>query len=198
MGDVYRLAYDQELFGVQFTNVFHYDNTVPPSGADDTAEDLARGFESSVHDSFRSVLSDDWSGVCVRVARIDPEAGSEFGLITTPQAGQVGFEALPTNQCVKFSWYTALLSRRGRGRSFISGVPFTEESESVLTGSARGILQSLLAAIAAELTGSGGVGKYSVGIWSTVNKTIMPILTGEVRQAFVKHRNRTSTSCVTA
>jgi len=195
MGDIYRVSYDQEVYGVQLTNVYHYDNTVPPAGGTNVAEDLAEGFENTIHAAIRLALGDTWSGVCVRVARIDPEAGSEFGRIITTQAGANAQPTFPANVVICTTKYTDLLTKRGRGRSYQSGFPEVAEVEGVLTTVYHDAWVTAQIVVASEVTGGGGVGKYQPGVWSQAASAIQPQVAFEIQTAFRKLRGRTSSSC---
>lgn len=197
LDDIYYLAVDQVVYGVVCTNVFHYKESTAVAPGDNGAEQLVEAFEEDNAPVWAANLATDWSVVCLRAARIKPEQGSEFPKTISGVSGAVTGPALPANQVALISVYSSTISRRGRGRSYISGMSVAAESANHLTTEGLTNLGAIAGTFDNNIANSAGSGVFTPVVYSTVDEAGYDIQHVEPKSPFRKLRNRTPTICIT-
>lgn len=151
-GHMWQLEVRGRLFEQQTINVLHYVELLPnPAG---TAEDLALTFRTNVMPSWYDAVSTEWKHVGVRAQKVWPDLGP-FDQIPgiAPFQGELLGDALPSTVAAVFTKRTDTPRARGRGRTYIAGLPETGQSNSVIAAAQMLLLETLRDNLAEELVG---------------------------------------------
>jgi len=196
LNDVYRLSYDQTLYGQKITNVFHYEQTSPETSGKADELSLADAFIGVVVPLWQPVVTDDWQDVCIRVQRILPGGGVQRVRLTAPNTGTVLLtQAFAPNVTVVTTFYTDDFSKTGRGRYFLSGFPTTGETLGLIKAAERTLLSALGEGIAGDLTFAPDTGVFSFRVYSKKLNLARVEQRLEVRTALRKLRPRSLSLC---
>lgn len=190
VGDVYQLAHNQSLYGVQVVNVLHYQTEIEPTSGTEEA-DIATEFLTGVIGPMFTNLSTAWTSDCMVVRKLGPGASTPYTQLTG-LPGTVAGEAMPPNAVGVLSFYTDDFTKSGRGRTYISGMLTSDEADNCWTDAAAARLDLIAQAIRDDLDAiGGGTGTYASGIWTGTPKTFKNTIIREVRSQVRKLRGRT-------
>jgi len=143
------------------------------------------------------LLSNEASIISVYVRRVAPTAGVPllliFGSVTYPNiVGTVVSEAVPSTSAAVWSWYTALASGRGRGRTYIPGIPESHQDGGYLTGAAMTIHNAAILDWYTDpwVPTTSGTGEWELVVWSRLNLSAQDITWGVAHTNLGTIRNR--------
>lgn len=122
--DIYRASINTSVNGVNCLNVFHF-NQNDADGAETPADSLKAAIETILLPTWVPLLSNDAVVDSVIVRRIWPTGDQPYVYALAGGTGTVAQEAEPANLAIVLSHYTSNHSRKGRGRTYIAGIPQT-------------------------------------------------------------------------
>lgn len=149
-------------------------------GALSPEQALMDTYEAGILPQYQACCSDDLSFTGQRVRRILPiEGGSFVGNLAV--AGTIIQDGLPPNSAMVITFYSSTLTKAGRGRMFVSGIPDTLQAD----GIADEAYQILLMALANQFMGAIGVGggepNFMAGVADNFGGGFAPFSKYEVR-----------------
>lgn len=112
-----------EVDGAQTANVLHFQQTtIGTPTLEQSYSDLDSLWDSVADSAWSTRTSEEARLSCIKIQKIRP-LRPPAQIFSRNRLGAVTGVAMPSiNSCVH-SWYTALTTRRGRGRKFWSGLP---------------------------------------------------------------------------
>lgn len=193
VGELYRLAFNQQVHNVNIANVFHYEQT---GASSDDVPKLIQAFLDKMIPVWQLYMAPEWVPLCVKANRIKPTEGSaRMGLIPSGNEGLAAGECMAANQCATISTYSAVYGKRTRGRHFISGASETFEVRNNHTQPAMTLLQAIGNLLVGELVGTVPDGTWQLAVYSQTAETWEKVTAYEARSPFKKHRGRTARIC---
>lgn len=191
--DIYQVSLNQSLYGVSCVNVFSY-RLLTVGSAPTNAQDVADLFDTKALPEMAKAQSASLSYNCITVAnQTDPGEALYQKTALSVDVGDLGTDSLPANAVAVLAFYGSEFSKKGRGRSFISGQPVLAEIDNCWESGHLTILINLAEFLAADLDDVAGTGAAAArvlfdpdppGYWSLNFGTARP----QVR----KHRSRTT------
>lgn len=189
-GDVYQvdLLYDQD--GQKCANVIHVTETVDPGA--DNENLLALAVKNNLWTGIvQAVMSTSCILQMIRVRRIDPTAGGPT-LLAVDEGGDIAQDPFPPGTCVLISLYSDTVSKRGRGRIHLPGIPKNTAAEGMLLETEVINFDAIANALKTVWTQSGG--SWEPCIWSTVDVAPHDIKYHKVRSWLHTLRSRRMSS----
>jgi hypothetical protein len=185
--DIYQLTLGLNLKGQKMANVMHFqqqsvDGTLPPN------EDLAKAFEAVLISPYMDCCSNDLTSETIRTHKVSPSVGGTY-VHPAPYTGAISSDTSPSNNSVIATLYSATISRAGRGRIFIPGVPDNKVSDGRLLNASAAIYVTFLDLLLANISDSGGA-TFRAGIWAPGASTFKPIIQHQVRAVLTTLRSR--------
>ena len=179
-GDVYQVTIIGNLNGQVVNNVLH--------GQEVSAHVGTRGAEYCARGFFADVSADYLNGICAAYSiagiycrRIHPTPGIPY--LHVPAAGHVGLvagEAASTTAAGVITLYSSVMSKSGRGRIYMPGVPEAEQANGVASSTLIGDYSDFADAITANWLGTDGTtpdgSSWTGCIWSRKLATANPII----------------------
>lgn len=187
INDVYQATIGMNVKGQKIVNVLHFQQT-SGDGVITPNNDLCLAIEEDLIPAYQTCCSNDLSFEKISAHKISPAIGGTY-VKALAVAGTVAQDTLPPNGNVVASLYTANLTRQGRGRIFISGVPDTFVSSGrILNGSAATYV-ALLDLLLLPIQAAAGA-TFQAGIWSSVGLAFHDFTTHQLRSAINTLRSR--------
>lgn len=194
-GDVYRIVVHSVLYGSSCVNVFHV-RTTNDTTVGRPEDDVLERVEAQWIPPWMDVVAEDFMVDCIEAHRIHPQPGLVSSvLLDAGNTGQVIDDALPPNKCYCISWYSETYTKRGRGRSFFSGVPETWEDDNAIISDHAAILTTFAETIEDGLSGGAGGGQFELTIWSADVFTAHPVVDSNPSPQVRSIRKRTARRC---
>lgn len=190
--DVFQVSVLQVCNGIKIVNVFHAkqtdDNTDPPR----TEITLAKAFIDVVLAKWILLTSVHWKAQWIAVKQIAPTIGATFSYPCGEDGyGTVDELAIPTNSVAVVDLYSDELTRKGRGKTHLSGLTRDEANDGSITSACLALIRAFDETLGDDITPTGGGHTYRPGIWSTTHLEFYPITGAVVRANLRTLRSRT-------
>lgn len=187
VNDVLQASLRFSINGEKTANVLHFiqtsaDGALPPN------EDLAAAIIEDLWPSLKACLSDDCTLQSIAVKRIDPTLGGTT-FVPVIEPGSVGQDTLPPNGCLVVTLYTNTLTKRGRGRMFISGIPDTFINQGRLNNADATVFVTFLDLLLSAIQGGAGA-TFHAAIWSATAGSAQEITSHQLRARLINLRGR--------
>src|SRR5690242_16910810 len=122
INDLYELSVNQVIANNKIVNRFHLRDSL---GASDVANAIIANFRTLIEPSWVACQSTDCRIASYTCLRVNPmPGGTTIQNVSVPGTDAGDVCAPQTNALV--AWYTNDITRRGRGRMHLSGLPETE------------------------------------------------------------------------
>lgn len=175
--------------GTPWANVFHFTDETVTQAMHDDFYDLFRQFYSGI----RPHLNADWkldnirTGVQLQGTTSWPTAFETN--FTTPDSGTGTGGPVPNDMAVVVSWNTTLLTRRGRGRTYVGGFVVNAIAEAsgghaIVSSTVQNALATAADTLITDTTTSG------LTVYSTVADATFPVIRGSVGNLWDTQRRR--------
>lgn len=189
VGDVYELLVDYSVLGEHCVNAFKFRETVEETD-DLPARNLALSFQTAVIADWAALLSNQAQFNCIYCRRISPTPGVAFTVLLSDPGEEVS-EAIPTTSAVLMTWYSAVASKRGRGRNYFAGLPEIAQAGGKLEADVLAAWEDLAATIMATMpVAGGGTGNWALCVWSEVLSAANDVIASVVRTNLATMRTR--------
>ena len=193
VGELYRLSFNYQVYNVNCVNVFHFEQT--GASSDDVAQ-LIQAFLDRYISLYQAYCAVEWVPLCVKASRIKPTEGSaRLGIIPAGNEGLAAGECMPANQVSVISQYSAVYTKRGRGRVYISGASENFEEKNNHNAAGFAALVPIGEQLNSELVGVVADGTWQTAIFSETGDTWEQQTRYEARSPFKKLRGRTARIC---
>jgi len=127
--DIYQVTLVSTVSDQRVVNQWHF-KEVDACTDEIPAHSVAAMFEEVFIPPLFLALSIEAVGQCIYCRRLDPAPHIPYLLVLEAVIGDISGDAVPSNAAAVMSIYSVEFGRSGRGRSYISGIP-----ESGVTGS---------------------------------------------------------------
>lgn len=189
-GDLYVVDFWQTVHGNPVLSSLAYEQTVNESVPANVNISIANGFAAAVGDAWAAVLSEDWAGSIIQVRRVLPGPINPYSIVlggAESIVGAIASEALPSNAPLVVSKYTSVVSRRGRGRWYQSGIPESIQDCGQIVAASMAGLQIAANGLTVELAEIvGGAGRWSPCV---ISNTPGPVPTSAIIAEVVARPN---------
>lgn len=145
LSDVFQATIAMNVQGQEVVNVLHFEQT---SGDGPIApnRDLCLAIEASLIPVYKLCTSEDLTFEAIKAHRVKPSIAGTY-VHPISGSGQVTEDTLPPNNSVLATLYTTNLTRAGRGRIFMPGVPDTFQNRGRLVVAGADLYVDFLAAL---------------------------------------------------
>lgn len=188
LNDIFESVLGFTQNGEKIVNVLHFRQ----SSVDVTnpaAKDLALAVEEDLWTAaYKAVVCDDLSLQTVRCNRIWPTLGGTY-IHNVDDAGSVVDDPLPPNSNALLAFYSATVSKKGRGRIHISGVPDGWHKDGILDTANIAPYTAVIAAILGPFQKAAGA-TFQCGTWSAGDLAFWEFTSGVVRSHLYTLRSR--------
>lgn len=187
INDVYQTTIRMNVKGQKIVNVLHFEQTAG-DGAIPVNHELCLAIEEDLIPGYQACCSNDLSFEAITAHKISPAVG---GTYVRPLAvsGTVAEDTLPPNASVVATLYSANLTRQGRGRIFLSGIPDTFASKGRVENADAATYVTFLDLLLAPIQFAAGP-TFRCGIWSTVGLAFHDYTSHQLRAAINTLRSR--------
>lgn len=187
LNDVFELSLLFNLKGQKLANVLHFeqdsaDGAIPPN------EDICNAFYEDCWPAMQDLLSNDISLENIKGRRIDPTPGGVY-LLPVGEPGNVGVDSLPPNSTLLTTIYTNELSRSGRGRMSISGIPKSYSQNGLMQNGAIATVAAFYDLLLATIQ-YGANAVFTYGVWSALAETWYEAVSYQIRPQLHTLRGR--------
>ena len=141
INDVYALRVDMSGGGADWAFVLHVQQ-LDADGVEDPLVSCSNGFESQIIPALLACWSDEVTHYNVNLRRVLPTPTQGRDVAAGPSVGTIAHPTLPAADCVIVRTYTAVASRRGRGRIKFSGIAISDVTRGVLSQVREGAIQA--------------------------------------------------------
>lgn len=194
IGDVYQLGVNQQLYGVQLANIYHFEqlaDTTPPNTPENS---LINAWQEHLVPLQAAMSIIPWSNVCLTARRVRPTGGVRFSEAdTTP--GVVMGQGLSASTCCFASIYANPPGKRARSRHWYSGIPITAAHEGLLTAGGLTLFRAFLARLILTIKWVADNATFIIRVISTVDAVIRAVEKADARTNILKLTNRNQEIC---
>lgn len=135
IGDVFRVAYLQKLFGQLIVNTFGYRQSTANATVNSDQSELATAFQVNIVDAIANATAAGLTAGTLEVRTVppfgDPITGVDIPLVV---AGNREDPPCPPTVAVVIRRRTSFLGRRFRGRIYIAGIAAADQASGVIAG----------------------------------------------------------------
>lgn len=157
VNDVYQVTLESRMHGQAILNTFHYKEAIPEVTNPIPEQELSNSFIAVVASPWLALLSNECSHISVLCQKIHPVPPFVPYLnVTGAGAGGIAVSALPTSVALVITKRTLLAGRKYRGRTFVAGMPVTQEDDSGVAAAAILLWNVVATAMTATLLGNEG------------------------------------------
>lgn len=187
INDVYQAALRFSINGEKTANVIHCkqtsgDGSLPPN------EDLAAAIVAVIWPAYQAAISNDATLQSISAKRISPTVGGSV-VVPVNAAGTIAQDTIPPNGSAVITLYSQTLSKQGRGRIYISGIPDTGQKDGLLTVAQMNLLTTLGGQMVSTLVDGSGA-TFQCGVWSSVGLAFQEYTDYMTRSALRTLRSR--------
>jgi len=122
VGDIYEVVLVTIVNGQRAINVQHWRETTACTD-DIPAKSVCAMWEDVMMPLYLDCLSNEAALSCIYARRIRPTPHIPFQIVQSLTPGVIDSHAAPSNAAAIITQYTASMTRSGRGRQFITGIP---------------------------------------------------------------------------
>jgi len=188
VNDIYRVVMTGQLHGQTILQTLHY-RVDANSGPNDQAQ-LASRADAVIGLALKQNLSDEYAYQSATVQRIYPGIPTYPVVVgTTAGAGAVNTPSLPTEVCAVFTKITGFAGPRYRGRAYISGLPTTYVTDSVLNGVGVAAVAPIAVSMTQQLSFVGGA-SFTPILWHDPSATYTDVTQRITRTTIRSQRRR--------
>lgn len=131
VGDIFQVTQVLSVMGQRCVNVLHFKESTACTDQI-PARSIAAMYEDVFAPALQLCLSDEVEIQCIYARRIRPTLDIPFLIVESAMPGLVASHTAPPNAAGIVSFYTAVPSRSGRGRAYISGIPESRISDALM------------------------------------------------------------------
>lgn len=193
--DLFKLVSRSSLYGSPCINVWHYMvDSDPPGG--EPEKDIIGSFKTLVLPAWMDICSVDFMVDCLSVTKVAAGVNpTVIEVLASGNTGAINVDALPPNKTYLLSLQSAVFTKQGRGRKFLSGIPETFEVDNAIIAAQRTNCDTFGLAAATDLTGGPGLGQYSAAIYSETAGIPQRVRHFDFHPAVHSLRGRTAVRC---
>lgn len=187
INDVYQAVIGMNVKGQKIANVLHFEQT-SGDGVITPNHDLCLAIQEDLLPTYQLTTSNDLSFESIRAHKISPAIGGTY-VLPIAVLGLIAQDTLPPNGNVVATLYSDNLTRQGRGRIFISGVPDTVSGDGRLNSAAVGTYVTFLDLLMGTIQAAAGA-TFRAGVWSTVGLAFHDFTSYQIRARINTLRSR--------
>lgn len=187
INDIYQAALRFSINGEKTANVLHFEQT-SSDGSDPPNEDLANAIIEDIWPSYKAAISNDATLQSVAVKKISPAIGGSI-IVSVNEPGSISSDTIPPNGAAVVTLYSQTLSKQGRGRIYISGIPDNGQANGILDVAQMALFVTLADKIIAPVQAGTGA-TFQCGVWSTVGSAFHDFTDHMVRSTIRTLRSR--------
>lgn len=181
--------------GLHQANTFHFEQQSGSGGTIDDINQLADAFDTTFLAALTALVSVDQYYDVLRIRQVDPTTSASFEIGVTNTQGSVAEVMIPPDHGVDIRWYSATLTKKGRGRNRFTGLPVTYQHGGVVTSDIYNTWLVLAGLLVNVLTAAGG-NTYQLTIWTAATGISHPVTAERVQARLSSIRSRTERTSV--
>lgn len=162
INDVFELVLGMTQSGQKMVNRFYYKQDGADGGLA-PEEALKNAFVLTMVPAYQAVTCTALSFETIRIRKVQPVEGGSF-VWAVDEPGTIVEDPIPPNGVVIIAFFTSLLTRQGRGRMHVSGIPDSWTEHGVLFATQYALYDVLADLFVAQLPAAGGNPAFDCGL----------------------------------